>query len=535
MMHLLPFALLLLQAHDGSSGGALTPEQAAYDVQHYDLALAIDPDEKAIEGTLTLTARVLAPLDELVLDLDDALSVRGVREGERSLESTHDSGVLRIELGGARAVGSSLVVAIDYGGSPRVARRPPWQGGFTWTKTPGGAPWVTTSCQQEGADLWWPCKDHPSDEAERMDLHLRVPQPLVAAANGKLSGQEEHDDGTWTWHWQVSTPINNYAVALNVGPYVELKQDYTSTAGTALPITFYVLPSSVEQGREFLAEIAQHLRWFEQTFGPYPFRADKYAVVETPYLGMEHQTIIAYGNEFKTDWRGFDWLHHHELAHEWWGNLVTAQDWKDFWIHESFATYCQNLYSEHLKGAAGLHESVRRIRGALNNEKPIAPHTTCTTRQIYFNPSGGYDNDIYYKGALVLHTLRYLIGDEPFFRSLRRMSYPDPALEQVTTGEACRFATTAEFVAIVEEEAGRELDWFFDVYLHQPQLPELVLERSGSGFVVGWKVPAGLEFPLPIDVVVDGETRRCRPGEPVAATSDARLVPDPDGWVLRRR
>ena len=535
MLQFLPLALLAFQAHDGSSGGALTTAQAAYDVQRYDLSLALDPAERTIEGTLTVIADVVAPLEELVLDLDDALKVRGVHEGGRPLEWSHVAGVLRIALGSKRASGAQLAVAVDYGGSPRVAQRPPWEGGFTWSETPAGAPWVTTSCQQEGADLWWPCKDHPGDEPERMDLHIRVPRPLVVATNGELSKKETHADGTWTWHWHVSTPINNYGVALNVAPYIELKADYTSTAGTPLPITLYVLPSSVEQGRAFLPEIVQHLRWFEETFGPYPFRADKYAVVETPYLGMEHQTIIAYGNEFKTDRRGFDWLHHHELAHEWWGNLVTAADWKDFWIHEGFATYCQNLYGEHLKGPEELFASVRRMRRGLNNEKPVAPLTTCTTKQIYFNPGGGYDNDVYYKAALVLHTLRFVIGDEAFFRALRRMSYPDPALEQVTGGEQCRFVTTADFVTIAERESGRELDWFFDVYLHRSKLPELVLERSEAAFSVGWKVPGGGAFPLPIEVVIDGQRRRCQPGESVPAAPDALLEPDPDGWVLRAR
>jgi len=541
---LLPLlAALSLQAHDGSSGGALTPEQAAYDVAYYDLTLALDSGARAIEGTLAVGCVVLDLLSTLVLDLDEALDVRAVHElfarerAPRTLSFEHTEGVLRIDLGATREPFSELYVAVDYGGRPREAEQPPWKGGFTWTETPSGEPWIATTCQQEGADLWWPCKDHPSDEPEEMRLHVRVPEPLVVAANGRLERREAHDDGTWTWHWYVSTPINHYAVALNVAPYVELRHDYTSVTGEPLPISFYVLPSSVEPGREFLPEIAAHLRWYEETFGPYPFRADKYAVVETPHLGMEHQTIIAYGNDFETDGRGFDWLHHHELAHEWWGNLVTVADWKDFWIHEGFATYCQSLYAEHLRGREGLVESVRGIRHHLNNVEPVAPTTSCTTREIYFDKRGRSDNDIYYKGALVLHTLRWLIGDEPFFRSLRRMCYPDPELERVTGGEQCRFATTEDFVAIVEDEAGRELDAFFDVYLRQPALPELVVERGEGTLRLDWKVPGGLELPLPVEVLVEDEAGdervRCAPGQTLEIRPGADVTIDPDAWVLR--
>lgn len=521
-------ALSACQAHDGSSGGALTPAQAAYDVRSYDLALALDPAERSIEGRLTVVVDVVAPLEELVLDLDGALAVRAVHEGERTLSFEHAGGVLTIATG-PRAQGASLAVAIDYGGRPRTAEQPPWKGGFTWTETEDGQPWIVTTCQQEGADLWWPCKDHPADEPDRMDLHVRVPAPLVVATNGRLVRREPHDDGTCTWHWHVSTPINNYAVALNVGPFVELEREYTSVTGEPLPITFYVQPASVDQGRAFLDEIAEHLRWFEETFGPYPFRADKYAVVETPHLGMEHQTIIAYGNRFRTDERGFDWLHHHELAHEWWGNLVTVADWKDFWIHEGFATYCQNLYAEHLRGRAGLVESIERIRGSVNNREPVAPRTTCTTREIYFDGRGRSDNDIYYKGALILHTLRWLIGDEPFFRSLRRMCYPTPELERTTDGGQCRFVTTEDFVAIVEEEAGRELGWFFDTYLRRAELPRLEVRCSEGRVALAWDVE---EFPMPVEVVVGDRRVRVEPGSEVGV-GDGEFVVDPDGWVLR--
>jgi aminopeptidase N len=525
------------------SGGPILPEQAAYDVTFYELSLRVDPPTRSIAGSASTVATVVSPLRHLVLDLDTLLTVARVFNLEardaRPLEWERRGGRLWIDLGSQRTAGSEVAVRVDYQGAPRVAPRAPWDGGFVWSETPAGDPWIATAVQGHGPDLWWPAKDHVSDKPDSVAIRIRVPEPLVVATNGRLVRVEQHDDATRTYHWFVSTPISAYNVALNIAPYREVEEEFRSVSGEAFPVVFYVLPEAEERGRAFMPEILRHLAFYEKYLGPYPFRADKYGVAQTPHLGMEHQTIIAYGAAFNPgamtggrDW-GFDALHHHELSHEWFGNLVTNADWKDMWLHEGFGTYMQALYAEELGGPELYHQYMASNRSGFSNSAPLAPRESRTAGEIYFD-SG---SDIYTKGAWVLHSLRYLIGDEAFFDALRRMAYPDPALEMMTEGEQTRFATTDDFVRIAEEEYGQDLDWFFEVYVRQPQLPQLVAERTGDRIRVSWDVPSGIAFPMPLDVLLNG--RRQRISLPAGGSSEVTLpepgdiVIDPDSWVLR--
>jgi len=526
-----------------TSGGALLPEQAAYDVLHYRLSLTVAPDARQIQGVLRMRASAVAPTESIVLDLDDAFEVTHVGEARRALRFRHEAGRLHVEDEGPWRDGEGefeLVVA--YRGEPREAPRPPWKGGFTWAETSDGSPWIATSCQGEGADLWWPCKDHPSDEPEGMDLLVTVPTGLVVASNGRLESVRQAD-GDWTsYHWKVTTPINNYGVALNIAPYATIERTYESTTGERVPVSYWYLPENEEKARELVADLLRQLRFYEEVFGPYPFRADKIGVAETPHLGMEHQTVIAYGNEYSGNpWgedRGFDFLLHHELGHEWWGNLVTALDWSDMWIHEGFATYAQALYVERLHGPEPYREEIAAQREDVTNGGPLAPRRVMRTDEVYFG--GGADSpggDIYHKGAVVLHSLRWVLGDEAFFRALRRMAYPDPALEGTTDGSACRFETTDGILAIAEKETERELDWFFDVYVRQPKLPHLVHEVGDGKLALRWEVPGGAEFPMPVPVRVGEEIVRVEmPGgsAEIPLGADGAFEIDPHGWVLRR-
>lgn len=524
------------------SGGPLLAEQAAYDVRYYELSVAVDPEQRSVEGRLVVRADVLEPLERFVLDLDSRLAVRRVSEQGRDRTFTHDGGRIRVELGEERPRGARLELEVEYGGIPREAPRPPWEGGFTWSSTADGSPWIATSNQGEGADLWWPCKDHPSDEPDSMHIRVRVPAPLVCASNGRLERVEEHANGTRTFHWFVSTPINNYTVALNIAPYATIRRDFASVSGDLIPVTYWVLPENIRKGEELMEQILEHLRFFEDLLGPYPFRADKYGVAETPHLGMEHQTIIAYGNGYRNNRWGYDWLHHHELAHEWFANLVTAPDWNDFWIHEGFGTYLQNLYVEKLHGKAAYRESLEELRGRILNLRPVAPREARSSGQMYFLDDGetegrrSSDGDIYYKGAWILHSLRWLIGDADFFRLLRRMAYPDEGWEARTDGSQCRFATTEDFRVLAEELTGRELGWFVELYLRQPELPVLESELRGSQLELRWRTPAGLSFPMPVEVRIGEERRRIpMPGGralvEIPPGVDHEL--DPDRWLLR--
>ena len=526
------------------SGGPLMPEQAAYDVTYYDLDLAIDPPSRSIEGSLTAYARIVHPTEWFVLHLDTLLSVREVRllsadGASERVHFEHRGELLWSSLVTTQQPGSHVRVQVFYGGEPRVAPRPPWVGGFTWAETPSGNPWIATTVQGEGADVWWPCKDHPSDEPDSMAIRITVPKPLVVASNGRLRNVVEQEGDLWTYNWFVSTPINNYGVALNIAPYRTIEGVYTSVTGEDIPVTFWVTPENYDKGVDLFPSFLTDLAFYEKYLGPYPFRADKYGVAETPHLGMEHQTIIAYGNDFTRNEHGFDWLHHHELGHEWWGNLVTALDWRDFWLHEGFCSYMQALYSGDLGGMDAYHAAMAPSRPRIRNAKALAPRESKTEGEMYLLPPDYVesDGDIYNKGKWVLHTLRYLIGDDAFFRSLRRMAYPTPELETLTDGSQCRFATTDDFKLIAEEESGRDLDWFFEVYTRQPALPKLVVERSGTELALRWETPGALAFPMPVDVTVDGATTRVEMvdgGVRVALTEgNAEPSVDPLNWILK--
>lgn len=520
------------------SGGVLIPEQAAYDVRSGELDLQIFPAKKSIAGTATLTVRLVSPLEWLVFDLDPRLKVTQVRvtAGDAAtgtvLPFERRGPRLWIKLDRAWPAGTVLAAAIDYNGRPREAVRAPWDGGFTWSKTKGGQPWIATTVEGEGADLWWPCKDHPSDKPDSFTLRIRVPEPLVVATNGKLLEVIPHKDDTRTYHWHTAFPISNYNVALNIGPYETITRDYKSVAGETMPVTYWVLPENKAAGEKLMPEMLAHLDFYERVLGPYPFRAEKYGVVETPHLGMEHQSIIAYGNKYKGGPHGYDWLHHHELGHEWWGNLVTASDWRDFWIHEGLCTYMQALYAEEREGVMAYDHALYENRRKIKNVHAMVPVPNATMQQM----SENLGNEVYMKGAWVVHMLRYLVGREQMEAILRRFAYPTPAAEHVTDGSAGRLVTTADFVRTANEVSGLDLTWFFNLYLNQPKLPKLVSTIEGDKLVLRWETPDGYPFPMPVELEVNGHLERVQmPGGraelSAARYGNARL--DPNMWVLK--
>ena len=525
------------------SGGPLMPEQAAYDVKSYDLDLRINPADQSIKGVLTAQALIVHPTDWFVLDLDPPLTVDSVAlvnptGNPRTLSFQRRGGKLWIAFPLTKQPGETVLVRVSYGGKPRVSPRPPWAGGFVWSKTASGQPWIGLACQSDGADLWFPVKDHPSDEPETVSLHFNVPQPLVVASNGSLRSVVKNQDGSQTFNWFVSNPINNYNITLNAAPYKTIQDKFASISGAVVPVTFWVLPEDYDKGMALVKQTKDYLRFFEEYLGPYPFRSEKVGIAQTNYLGMEHQTIIAYGNNFKFDADGFDWLMFHELGHEWWGNMVTASDWRDFWIHEGFQSFMDTLYLEKLRGKDAYFKGMTNRMRSLRNMQPVAPRESRTTVQMYMAGPDYVrsDGDIYGKGAVILHTLRYLIGDKPFFAALRRMAYPDPSREKVTNGRQVRFTTTDDFQRIAETASGTELDWFFEVYLRQPKLPRLLSERKGDQLELRWEAPEGLPFPMPVEVRIGDSTRRYEmPGGAVTVPIEAgkTVVVDPQNWVLK--
>jgi aminopeptidase N len=524
------------------SGGMLMPEQAAYDVKHYDLNLRVFPNEQSIRGALTVRAQIVNPIDKFVLDLDAPLIVETVHwvdnKTETPLNFERRTGQIWIALPRMVRAGEIANLRVVYGGKPRVAPNPPWVGGFVWGKTPSGAHWIATAVQMDGSDLWFPVKDHPSDKPETVSLHFTVPEPLVAASNGRLQSVVKNNDGTQTFKWFVSQPISNYNIALNAAPYRVIRDQMKSVAGDTIPIEFYVLPEHFDKGQSLVDKTKEYVRFFEEYLGPFPFRADKLGIAHTPHLGMEHQSIIAYGNNFEYDQYGFDWLMFHELGHEWWANLVTAKDWNDFWIHEGFQSFFDALYAEKTRGREQFIKSLPNRIKATKNVKPVAPREPRTTTEMYFIPPDytQSDNDIYGKGALILNSLRGLMGDQAFFRAVRKMAYPTLEMEKITNGKQVRLVTTEDFQRIAEREYGKKLDWFFELYLRQPKLPKLITETKGNQLALRWETPNNMPFPMPVEVKIGNDIKRVEMLKgmgTITLPQGANYVIDPQGWLLK--
>ncbi|MCA1608721.1 MAG: M1 family metallopeptidase [Acidobacteria bacterium] len=530
-----------------STGGPLRFEQAAFDVASYEVNLNVTPRTKSISGLTTMIARTVIPTNVIVLDLDTPYNIENISDGATPLKYERKNGEIWIWFPATKQTGDTFKTVIRYAGNPRVAPRPPWIGGFMWEKTPSGADWVSVAMQNDGADLLFPVKDHPSDKADIVTMNVSVPDPLVAAGPGKFVGVKKLSNGYSTYSWRMTNPIPNYEILFNAAPYRVIKDSVKSITGETIPIEFFILPESYDKGARLIEETKKYNRFYEKYLGPFPWRSQKLGIVETPHLGMEHATLIAYGNKFQYNEHGFDWLMLHEYGHEWWANLVTASDWRDFWIHEGFQSFMDTLYLEHLGKKDAYFTSMKtRAKNTLNLQ-PVAPREALPAHQVYllapdFIKSNG---DIYGKGAVLLHTLRYLIGDDAFFRALRRMAYPTEQMERLTDGRQTRLVNTDDFLHIAERESMMDLDWFFEMYLRQPKLPVL---RVGPGpcntSSVGttrcfthlqWETPNNMSFQMPIDVVIDGKTQRVamKDGRALVDAGQGKPVVDPNGWVLK--
>ncbi|MEW6389899.1 MAG: M1 family metallopeptidase [Pseudomonadota bacterium] len=518
------------------TGGPMPAEQQALSFDHADLKFKILPDKKAIEGEATLTFTAKSPLDKLVLDFDRVFAISKLTIDGKTLKPsswTNPEGRMTITLPRRVSAGKAVTVAITYAGVPLEAKRAPWDGGFVWSKTPTGEPWIATAVQGDGCDLFWPCIDYPTGEPKLVDLHITVPSPLVAPANGLFLGMTEKD-GWRTYNWRAKTP-NTYAIALDVGPYEQLIAIYKSRYGDSFPMSFWFLRGRAEKAQALFAEFTPMLDFYEQMIGPYPFRDEKMGVVETPHLGMEHQTINAYGNDYRKDVYGFDWLLQHEFAHEWFGNQLTNADNDDMWLHEGYGSYMQPLFSQWLHGDMEYMARLNQMRVDTKNRFPIVSGRALKEDEVY-NGDRGPGNDIYYKAANVLHTLRALVGDEAFFKITRIAVYgtPDPRPGNF----APRYLSTKDFIKIVNQVTGKDYGWFFDVYLYEAQQPELLESREGDDLLLTWKTPKDKPFPMPVEVKVGdkvvtapmtGGTGRITVG---AATP---VIVDPASKVLRRQ
>ena len=516
----------LLLSLDMKSGGVLSKNQKAMDVTHYDLDIKLDPHSKSIQGSVAILFQLYDKTPSIEIDLLESFHISGAIINGMSLGFSHVKNKIYIENPGLDLF-KFHTLEVKYGGRPPAAKNPPWDGGFTWEKSEDGLPWVGVSCQSNGAHIWYPCKEHPSDKADSADIKITIPHPLKAVSNGLLVSITKMDNKMVKWHWKTKYPISTYNINFTIGNFNIIEKEGL-VLNERVKLVYYVLPEDKkEHAISLLDEAEDYLNFYASYFGKYPWAKEKFGLVHAPYWGMEHQTINAYGNEYKKTKLGYDFILFHEMGHEWWGNYLSVSDWSDFWIHEGFDTYAEALYIEDNFGKNALKSFLKnRYKKNIKNQHPVVPQKNGTTKLL----SG---NDVYYKGAYVLHTLRYLIGDKVFKSSIKEFLHMPKELPNNQT-------STDEFISLIEENTGLDLGWFFKIYLYNASLPGLNIKKVLSGnkqFVDLWWENEG--FKMPIEVAYksfDGQRQRkislsdvpFRIG--IAADSD--LIIDPNGHIL---
>jgi len=503
-----------------ASGGPLDPAQKKLRLDTADLQFEVDPEREVLNGTATLNFTLLARTDRIVVDLDRNYTVTAVTVDGVDLTGafSNPEGRATIKLPKRTPKDqTTAVVKITYGGRPHVAVRPPWDGGFMWTKTPDGQPWMATAFQMEGCDLLWPCIDYPTYEPSKVTLHITVPKGLKAPSNGKLLSVDQLDDGRSTWNWEVRDPTL-YGISLNVGPYEEVSGPYQSRYGNTIPMHYWYLPGEKPQAEALFAEFAPVLDFYEGLIGPYPWGDQKVGVVETPHKGMEHQTINAYGNHYAKTANGFDDLFQHEFGHEWFANQLTASNWDDFWLHEGFTAYMQPLYGRWREGEGRYLAMMLAARPGIVSKFPLVAGKPQSAEDVY-EKQPGRGGDIYTKGEWVLHTLRNQIGDRAFFDATRLLVYDrtDPQPGNFKP----QFRSTPDLIRFVNQVTGKDWQWFFDVYIYAAPLPKLVQTRTGDRLTLRWDA-AGKPFPLPVEVQVGDKVETV----PMTANTGTLTIPE---------
>jgi aminopeptidase N len=500
------------------SGGELSLAQAKYDVQHYTINLEVDPDKQHIIGDVSMRATALRDVDIVELDLDPRLEVSSARvDGELAqFEKAEGKLYLRSQSVGA---GDKFTTRVEYQGRPYRAENPPWDGGFVWDRTASGEHWIATAVQSRGCDLYWPCKDHISDKSDMgADMFITVPENLTAVMNGKLISQETVD-GQTIYHWQTENPISSYNLAINIAPFQKYELTYKGSIQD-IPLVYYHVTDDISEVQNLIDnDLLNQLEFYERTIGPFPWGDEKIGMVEIPYLGMEHQTMIGYGNEYLQSDVGFDWLMLHEFSHEWFGNLMTQDRSRDFWLHEGMASFMESVFYQQKMGRAAYWTHMWGRYNQIQNCKPVVPAKEVTSE--YFDST-----DVYYKGAWMLTTLRWLMGDQAFWRTLRRTVYDTTNPWALSYPMTTTRRTTEDFIEIASEEFGSDLSWFFDVYLKQTELPILVESRDEDGLRLHWANYPDLLLNMPIEIIENDESRF-----EVLATDNSLLPLPADVWA----
>lgn len=480
--------------------GGLREERTCYDVIRYNLDIKINPTEKSINGQNEIIFKVDDATSKIQVDLFENMKIETIIWNKKQLKYTREFNAVFIEFPEKLKKGTTQTILFKYSGNPIIAKNAPWDGGFIFTKDTKNNPWIAVAVQGTGASLWYPCKDSQTDEPDNgASIKVAVPNGLMNVSNGRFIGSTDLKNGYTRWDWEVKNPINNYDITVNIADYVHIHDQHQG-----LDLDYYVLRYNEETAREHFAnDVKPMMDCFQSKFGNYPFTDDGYKLVETPYLGMEHQSAVAYGNKYKKGYLGmdlsgtgaglfFDYITIHETGHEWFGNSITSKDIADMWIHESFTTYTETVFIECMKG---YEEAIKYVNGqarSVRNDRPIIG-------QFGVNREGS--GDMYYKGALMLNTIRHIINNDTKWWKLL-YDYSETYKKQIID--------TKTVIDYFNKESGMDLTPVFEQYLTTTKIPKLVLSKSGSKMSFNWTnvIP---NFKMPVDIILNGKTVRINP------------------------
>ncbi|ARV16188.1 M1 family metallopeptidase [Polaribacter sp. SA4-12] len=508
--------------------GSITPERIWWDLTYYHLEVNVNPDKKYISGKNTIKYKVLSANKTMQIDLQAPLTITKVMQDGKELKVIHDGNAHFVKLIKNQHIGKTETVIVYYQGNPKEAIRAPWDGGFSWKKDKNGNHFVATSCQGLGASVWWPCKDHMYDEVESMRISVTIPSNLMDVSNGKLESVEDNGR-TKTYNWFIDNPINNYGVNVNIGNYAHFSEVFNGEKGS-LDMDYYILKDNLEKAKSHFKDAPKMMKAFEHWFGPYPFYKDGYKLIEVPYLGMEHQSSVTYGNKYMQGYLGrdlsgtgwglkFDFIIIHESGHEWFANNITNKDIADMWIHESFTNYSENLFLDYYYGKKASSEYVIGTRKAIKNKNTIIG-------QYDVNNEGS--GDMYYKGGNMLHTLRQLINNDDKWRSI---------LRKMNKTFYHQTVTSVQIEAFLSSETGFDLTPFFNQYLRDIRIP--TLEYSIKNKVLNYKWTNVVDaFKMPIKVTINDKEQWIYPTEELKKmnlkSENSEIKVDPNFYIYTK-
>lgn len=514
--------------HQDSLKGTITKERIWWDVTHYDLDVKFNLLDSSISGKNVISYSVLKPYSVMQIDLMQPMQMDSVLQDGSMCKWRRDGNAFFVNVTSNTNAGDKKSIQIYFHGKPIVAKSPPWDGGVVWTKDKKNNPWVSIACQGMAAGVWFPNKDHMYDEVDSASISITIPKTVLAISNGRLRNVSLFDSSQLTFNWVVKNPINNYNIIPYIGQYVNFKDTLNGKYGV-LDLDYWVLSSNYERGKNHFKQVKPMLRCFEDWFGKYPFYEDAYKLVESPYLGMEHQSAIAYGNDFQNGYmgrdlsntgRGNDWdfIIIHESGHEWFGNNISAADVADNWIHESFTAYAENLYVEYLHGKKAGAEYVIGTRKLVMNDKPIIAD---------YNVNAGGSIDLYYKGSNMLHTIRQIVSNDSLWKELMRSLNKTFWHQTVTTAQIEKHMSN--FLKI-------DLQKVFDQYLRTTQIPVLEYKFKKEKLNYRWS-NCVKGFNMQVKVVSGNETLMLKPTTSWQSRvlSENELIVDENYYVLLKK